>query len=317
MVTLVQDPFVKPKTGCGEGCGCASEGAQNSPQEAQRGYDGYVEPDTKIPPKAKAIVSEVSVNGKPIAEGDILVEAQQHPAENPGEALKSAARALVVRELLLLEAHKLELKPDPQNDETGRAETDEDALIRQLMEHEIDTPVTTEIERRRYYDAHSKAFHSEAIYEARHILIAHADKDAASSASDLATGLIADLQKRPHRFAAAAREFSACSSKDQEGNLGQLTKGSTVPEFEAVLEKMEAGQIWPEPVKSRFGFHIIYLVNKIPGALLPFEYVEERIGAWLEASSWSKAVSQYITILAGRADIKGIDLNGVSSPLVQ
>ena len=64
-------------------------------------YDGYTEPDTKIPPKARPVLSEVSVNGVLIPETEILAEAQNHPAENPGMAAAAAARALVVKELLL------------------------------------------------------------------------------------------------------------------------------------------------------------------------------------------------------------------------
>ena len=45
--------------------------------------------------------------------------------------------------------------------------------------------------------------------------------------------------------------------------------------------------------------------------------VSDRIAAWLEASTWSKAVSQYISILAGKADIRGISLGVAEGPLVQ
>ena len=63
-------------------------------------YSTYQEPDTRIPPKPRPIFDAVSVNGVAIAESDILTEAQNHPAENPGAALLAAARALAVRELL-------------------------------------------------------------------------------------------------------------------------------------------------------------------------------------------------------------------------
>lgn len=67
----------------------------------QSGYTTYQEPDTRVPPKPRPVFDAVSVNGVTIDEADILTEAQNHPAENPGAALLSAARALAVRELLL------------------------------------------------------------------------------------------------------------------------------------------------------------------------------------------------------------------------
>lgn len=313
MVTLVKDPFVKHESGCGDGCSCNEQPATDLPKS----YDGYVEPDTKVPPKAKPVLAEVSVNGVPIPEAEIMAEAQQHPAKNPGEALTSAAKALVIRELMLQEARSLDIDPVQMQHSEDRTETQEDALIRLLIEQEVQTPVTSVEERRRYYEVNSKAFHSETIYEARHILLSSKDDMQTASNMQLGKNLIEKLEGKVSDFSRMAQEFSSCPSAKEGGNLGQLTKGSTVREFESVLEKMEPGQVWPEPVGSRFGFHIIYLVNKVPGELLPFEYVEDKIGAWLEASSWSKAVSQYITILAGKATITGISLDGASSPLVQ
>jgi peptidyl-prolyl cis-trans isomerase C len=313
MVTIVKDPFVKPKESCGDGCGCA----ESSSQESQGGYDGYIEPDTKIPPKAKSILAEISVNGVAIKEANVMAEAQQHPAKSPGEALLLAARALVIRELLLQEAKRLGIQAEPKAGDGNSVETVDDALIRQLMDQEIVSPVSDEEIRRRYYELHKHRFKSETIYEARHILLTNRKENGQPKNDTLAKTLIQELIKKPHLFKQMAQEYSDCSSKKEGGNLGQLTTGSTVPEFETVLEKMQAGQIWPEPVQSRFGQHIIYLVNKIPGEVLPFDYVEEKIGAWLEASSWSKGVSQYIRILSGNAKITGIDLEGANSPLVQ
>ena len=72
-----------------------------------------------------------------------------------------------------------------------------------------------------------------------------------------------------------------------------------------------------QPVESRYGYHIVEINQIIPGKILPLELVKEKIAAWLEASSWSKAVQQYIAILAGKSHITGIDLKPGEGPLVQ
>lgn len=313
MVTVIRDPFLNAKSGSGE---AGSPGGRfNNPGRSS--YAGKAELDTRIPPPAKPILAAVSVNGIAIDEARIMAEAQHHPADNPGQALIAATKALVVRELLLQEARARDISAEAETLDNGSVETEEDALIRALIEREVESPSSNGDVRRRYYEHNRHRFKSETIYEARHILLAVKSEEVRDAMRKEAHHLIETLREHPGRFEDLAQAVSDCPSKDQGGNLGQLTTGSTVPEFEQVLEKMDVGQIWPEPVKSRFGFHVVFLVNKIPGEVLPFEHVEEKIGAWLEASSWSRAVSQYISILAGKAEINGIDLDAASTPLVQ
>jgi peptidyl-prolyl cis-trans isomerase C len=282
------------------------------------GYSGPVEIDTRVPPKARPVLDAISVNGVPVPETDILAEAQNHPADNPGQALIAAARALVVRELLLQEAGRLDIEvPARDAGGGGRTETADDAVIRKLVEREVKTPSASETECRRFYDNNPARFQSDTIYEARHILLAVPPNDAAARrvAREQAQRLVEHLTRNPDEFAALAAEHSACPSRKAGGNLGQLTRGSTVPEFESALERMQEGELLAVPVESRFGFHIILLERKISGKRLPFELVQQRIESWLEAASWSKAVAQYIAILAGRADISGIDIAAAAGPL--
>lgn len=287
--------------------------------DGKTGYDGYIEPDTIVPPRARPLMSEISVNGVAIEEADILAEAQNHPADTPGTALLAAARALVVRQLLLQEARHLAITSGSYSQDDGRRETEEETLIRHLIEREVSVPRAAQDECRRFYDNNPARFRSEAIHEARHILIAAApdDKIGRTAAKATAETLLATLGRNPENFAVVAAEYSDCPSGAQGGNLGELTRGSTVAEFERALETMPEGALLPRPVESRFGFHLIFLDRRIPGAQLPFEHVADRIAGWLEAASWSRAVSQYVAILAGRASIRGIELKAAEGPLIQ
>ncbi len=282
-------------------------------------YEGYVEPDTKIPPKPAKVIKDVTVNGVLIPETAIMAEAQNHPAENPGAALAQAAHALAVRELLLQEAARLGVQVDTASGGKKLEETREDAIIRLLVEQEIDVPQAGDDECRRFHAVNKHRFCSDTIYEARHILFAveSTDAEARSAARARAENLAAHLTLNPDEFAGAAREFSDCPSGEQGGNLGQLTTGSTVSEFERALASMTAGHASPKLVESRFGIHLIVLDRKIDGEQLPYEHVQQRIAAWMEAAAWSKAVAQYISILAGQADIHGIDMEASQGLLVQ
>lgn len=277
---------------------------------AKGSYSTYQEPDTRIPPKPRPIFDAVTVNGIVIAESDILNEAQNHPAENPGAALLAAARALAIRELLLQRANELGIVPTPEKDADGRAETDDDALIRMVIEQEVSVPTASSDECLHFYENNVQRFTSTPLLQASHILIAAdpADQKAREEARATASFLTTSILKDPASFASLAREYSACPSSAQGGNLGQLTRGSTVPEFERALERLEPGEITRSPIESRFGFHIIRLDHRVNGEVLPFDFVSEHIAGWLEASTWAKAVSQYIAILAAKAEITGIDL---------
>lgn len=276
------------------------------------GYDGPVEIDTRVPPKARPVLDAISVNGVSISEAEILAEAQHHPAENPGAAVVKAAQAFVIRELLLQEAARLGIEAAPETDVAGRLETGEDATIRALLDREVEVPSADEDACRRFYDNNPGRFSSGTLYEARHILLAADPGNPAArlKARQTAERLIVRLREQPDAFAALASEYSACSSAAQGGNLGQLTPGSTVPEFERALEATGEDRLCDTPVETRFGYHVLRVDRRIPGRLLPFEMVKDRIGAWLEASCWSQAVAQYVAVLASEADIRGIDLTG-------
>lgn len=280
----------------------------------------FQELDTRIPPKAKPVFTAVSVDGHVIDEADILAEAQHHPASNPGEALAAAARALVVRELLLQQARRLGIGAEEGAvGADGRNETPDEAAIRLLIEREVAVPAATDDECRRYHANNPAQFRSDPLYEVRHILFAARPDDgsARTTAKAEAERLVAVLGDHPGEFAALARAFSACPSKEQGGNLGQIGPGSTVPEFERALDRAAGTGLLPQPVESRFGFHVVWLDRRIAGETLPFDLVRERIAAWLEAASWSKAVAQYIAVLAGRAEIGGIDIGAAEGPLIQ
>jgi hypothetical protein len=83
----------------------------------------------------------VSVNGIVISQDAISREVQNHPSPTPIAAWTAAARALVVRELLLQEARSCGIKAASLTDESGRRETGEETLIRGLIETCVTTPI--------------------------------------------------------------------------------------------------------------------------------------------------------------------------------
>lgn len=263
--------------------------------------------------------SRIKVNGVAIDRDAIAREAQNHPAEKPLAAWQEAARALVIRELLLQEARRLEISAKPCSDDEGRRETDEEALIRQVIEQEVRTPTADEAACQRYYEQNRARFRSADLFEVRHILIAapHDDRKARAVAAEQATRIIEELRADPSRFDELAQAYSACPSGQSGGNLGQIGPGQTVPEFERALGRSPVGEVAPQPVDTRYGLHVVRVDRRIAGRDLPFELVQERIRDWLDEKVRRTALAQYLSILAGRADIAGIALASAGSPLVQ
>lgn len=264
-------------------------------------------------------MNEIIVNGTAITAAAIAEEAQHHPAPDRTAAERAAAEALVVRELLLQEAAREGIAPLPFSDADGRRETEEEATIRALIRGAVTVPAVDEEGLRRYHENNRRKFRSPDLFEAAHILYPVRPNDAGeiATATARAEAAIALLQSEPGRFADLARSESACSSASNGGNLGQVSLGQTVPEFETFLVSLEPGQLCPVPVRTRYGVHVLRLDRRIEGRDLPFELVRERIAEYLEQSVWQRAVSQYIRILVGRSEISGIALASSDGPLVQ
>lgn len=268
-----------------------------------------------IKPKNLPRPNAVKVNGVVISRDAIARETQNHPAPKPVEAWKAAARALVVRELLLQEARHQALAASPLIDAEGRRETDEEALIRTLVEETVTTPEPDEMACRRVYDANASRFGSPDIFEVRHILLAAAPGDAArrSAAMRQAEVIIGELTADPSRFADLAALHSDCPSAAQGGSLGQISDGQTVPEFESALRQQGVGTVSTRPIESRYGLHVVVVDRRIPGAQLPFEIVRSRIAAWLTEKSRHISIHQFIAELARRSTIEGIEFDLTSA----
>ncbi len=250
----------------------------------------------------------ITVNHREIPDRAIDAEVQYHPAPSLAEARSEAALALVIRELLLQEAERLDVEG-----------ADEAEVLSNLLAREVRVPKADDAACRTYYERNRPLFTSPVLYEASHILLAVAPEStvARAEAHDRAAALIAQLCRHPERFAELARTHSQCESAAQGGALGQISAGETVPEFETFLAALEPGQLCPVPVPTRYGYHVLRLDARDAGKPLPFEAAREQIARFLEDAAWRTAVRQYLQILVGRAEIGGLTLAGAASPLVQ
>jgi peptidyl-prolyl cis-trans isomerase C len=223
-----------------------------------------------------------------------------------------SAEVAAVRELLRQRAvARGILCADPDDgDEIEKA-------IERLLAEEIQVPTPTEMECARYYETHRKEFISGDLVHARHILFQVTPGIDVAQLRTHAEKTLGELLRTPDRFGAVACELSNCPSGQQGGNLGQISRGDMVPEFEQALFRLGPTGLLREVVRTRHGFHIVAVDQRIPGKTLPFEAVREQIAERLKAGVEERALRQYVSILAGQAKIVGVDLQGAQTPLVQ
>jgi len=236
-----------------------------------------------------------SINGVAIAAGD-------------GEPLALAA----ARELLRQEAVAEGLLDDEEEDAGVIG-----AAIEALLGREIVAPEPDEGEMRRYYDGHPSEFRSNDLVNVRHILFQITPQVSVPQIRERAEATLNILLREPGRFAELAKELSNCPSGAEGGILGQIGRGDTVPEFEAALFGSMRTGVSRDLVKTRFGFHIIAVDQRLPGKTVPFEMVRDKLAARLRGVVEERAVRQYVSILAGRARLEGVDLDAAATPLVQ
>jgi peptidyl-prolyl cis-trans isomerase C len=179
-----------------------------------------------------------------------------------------------VRELLRQRAVGLRLLSPTatDHDEIDRA-------VEHLLEQEVHVPAPTDAESRRHYETHLKEFQSGDLVHARHILFQVTPAVRVPEVRARAEQTLTELLREPDRFAILARELSNCPSGQHGGNLGQIGRGDTVQEFERALFRLGPTGILREVVKTRHGFHIVAVDQRIPGNTLPFEAVRDRFYA--------------------------------------
>jgi peptidyl-prolyl cis-trans isomerase C len=245
----------------------------------------------------------------------VAAETQNHeaPSGKPGIAWRKAANAVAIRTLLLQEAVARGMVSPRQEVGPGRFETEEEALIRGLLEAEVDVSAPDGDAIHAEWERDPTRFRAHPLWEVSHILFAcdprNTDvKNKTKERAIAATKMALDDRKN---FAALAARESECGSKSSGGALGQLGPGDTVPEFEAMLRHLAAGQITPEPVLTRHGWHIIRMDAVAPGAVLPFDAVRDKIADAMEKAAWANEARLFVDKLIANAEITGADLQAV------
>lgn len=95
----------------------------------------------------------------------------------------------------------------------------------------------------------------------RHILLRPSGKLSQTAARAQLADYKRQIEAGKADFATLAREHSQDASGSEGGDLGWVSSGMFVPEFEEVMNKLQIGQI-ADPLVSRFGVHLIQVLER-------------------------------------------------------
>lgn len=237
----------------------------------------------------------------------------------PGEQLSAdLLRQLACTELLRQEAvalGHLRDSGDPRDTSNSVSEA-----IEALLEHEVQVPEPTEAACRRFFEAHPTRYARGERLALRHILFAVTPGVDVNALRQRAEALLFELrcaEPGSNAFANAACQWSNCPTGAQGGELGWTTRDDCAEEFAQEVFGQQTIGILPRLVQSRFGFHVVELTARESGIQPEFEDVRQAVALRLKQQAWTNALRQYLRVLAGRARIEGVDLEGTLTPLVQ
>jgi len=102
-------------------------------------------------------------------------------------------------------------------------------------------------------------------------------------------------------FEVVVDKYTDCA--DSGGDLGRVTRGQMVEEFEDVVFNLGVGEV-SDIFRTRFGFHIAKVYEKKPAAVLSLEEAKGEIVDALKAQMREKAVDEFIDRLRSKAKIE-------------
>ncbi|MDD2924917.1 peptidylprolyl isomerase [Rhodoferax sp.] len=137
---------------------------------------------------------------------------------------------------------------------------------------------------------------------ARHILLLPNTRLSDAQARDKLLDFKKQVVTGKADFAALARANSQDGSAAEGGDLGWASPGMFVPEFEAVMNRLAPGEV-SDPLQSRFGWHLIQLLERRQ-ASLSAEQQREAIRATLREKKLDETYRTWVQDIRARAYVE-------------
>ena len=243
----------------------------------------------------------VVVNGDNVTSQDIVVALKDPKVKFDTLPLKTQQNILaklVEQKLLSQNALKTNIVKDPVYKDTLKSLTQNLAFQVWLQQKaaKITVPVKTLKE---FYEKNKAKFTQPEQFHARHILV-----KTKKEAQEIIQILNKNKSNLKEKFISLAKEKSTGPSGKNGGDLGFFTITAMVPAFSKATAALKVGEVTQEPVKTQFGFHVIYLEDKKNKSIATFEQVRRNILQQLGQELLMKNVQQIANSLKKDAKIE-------------
>ena len=244
-----------------------------------------------------------TVNGKKITTEDAERFVR---ASNPKQSFatiqegdkKIVTDRLIERVLFIEAAKKAGVEKDPEFQKALNIAKDE-LMINQWMKKQYDATVVSDGEAKEFYEKNMAQFKKPAQVHARHILVK--EEAEAKKIIDTLKGLKGDALKE--KFIALAKSKSTGPSGPKGGDLGYFAAKQMVPEFDKAVFALDTGKITETPVKTQFGYHVIYLEDQKAASTVPYEKVKGQIMQNLKGTQFRTMLEKSAKELKSKAKI--------------
>lgn len=215
-----------------------------------------------------------TVNGRDITEQELQDIILRVPAQQRQQFATEEGRNQLLKQIVdfeLMNLYSVSKGFDKEEEFTqvlnAQFETLKKELLTQYGINKVLSDITVSNEEvKAFYEEHRADFFTGEKLQAKHILV-----DSEEKANEVLTQIVEGKS-----FEDAAAEFSSCPSKEVGGDLGMFSRGQMVPEFEQAAFAGEIGKL-VGPVKTQFGYHLIYVVAKEEAGIKSFEEVAMHI----------------------------------------
>jgi len=242
------------------------------------------------------------VNGMDVTAGDIAMIIR-NPRINfdalPAQTKQKILDQAIDSKLLAQKAIKEGIEKTPTY-KKALAKLKTDLALETWMKKQFQNAKVSDKEAKAYYDKNSDKFVQPPQVKARHILL-KTEKEAQDVINQLKGLKGKALEKK---FIELAKTKSTGPSGANGGELGWFTKKRMVPEFSNAAFALKPGQITTKPVKTQFGYHVIYVQDKKSGGKIPFDKVKNQIKAQLKVVSFQKRVQAIAKKLRAKAKVE-------------
>lgn len=243
-----------------------------------------------------------TVNGKKITKEEVnsILKSAGITFDQLREDLKKkVVDQAIERELLKEYAVKSGIENDPEY-KKALEKLKKDLAMEIWMKKQFDSIKISDKEAEDFYKKNIEKFKRPETVHARHILV---------KSEEEAKNIIKELQNTPKdklkdKFIELAKTKSVGPSGKNGGDLGYFGPKQMVKPFSEAAFKLNVGEFTKEPVRTQFGYHIIYVEDKKPASTIPFADVKEKIKQQLKMKKFQEIVSKKAEELKKSAKIQ-------------